>query len=294
MKGGKYTVEITHPNKILFPKGKISKEELALYYLKVAKLMLPLIQGRPISMHRFPNGINKIGFFQKRSPETIPKWMQTVQVKREAKGSIPMILCQEKGTLLWLANQNCITPHIWLSKIDKPNFPDRMIFDLDPPTKKEFPLAVEGALILKEILEKAKLKAFVMTTGSKGLHVVVPIQRKFSFEQVRAAARRIAEQVVFKDPKKFTLKIQKSQRRGRVYIDVLRNGFAQTTVAPYAIRALPNAPVAVPLFWKELGDKNLRSDLYTLRTIGSRLRKNPWKGLYTNDFKNWEYAKEAP
>jgi len=273
-------VEITHKDKLLFPKDKISKEDLAKYYARVAKQMLPLIRDRPISMLRFPDGINKIGFFQKRAPETTPKWIRTAKVKRKTEGPIPMILCQEKDALIWLANQNCITPHIWLSKIDKPDLPDRMIFDLDPPTKKEFPAVVEAALLLKEILEKkTKCKAFVMTTGSKGLHVVVPIQRKLPFDALRAIARQIAEELVKKDPKKFTMETRKNKRRGRVYIDVLRNGFAQTSVAPYAVRALPGAPVATPLFWKELQDKKLRSDFYTLRTIGARLQKNPWKGI---------------
>lgn len=274
------TVHMTHKDKILFPQENISKAEIASYYLKVAKLMLPLIHDRPISMHRFPQGIDHQGFFQKRAPENLPQWMQTAKVQRKGQTPISMILCQEKDSLLWLANQNCITPHIWLSKIDQPNVPDRMIFDLDPPTKKEFPISVEGAFLLKEIIEKKmKLKAFVMTTGSKGLHVVVPIQRKHSFEQVRQIARFIAELVVKKSPQKFTLKSRKNQRQGLVYIDILRNGLAQTTVAPYAVRALANAPIAVPLFWKELKDKKLRSDFYTIRTIDSRLKKNPWKTI---------------
>jgi bifunctional non-homologous end joining protein LigD len=276
----KSTAQITHKDKILFPEGKISKEEVVNYYRRVAKLMLPLLRDRPISMHRFPRGINNTGFFQKRAPESMPEWMQTAQVKRKNKEPFPMILCQKQACLLWLANQNCITPHIWLSKIDKPNVPDRMIFDLDPPTKKEFPICVEGALILKDLIEqKAKLKAFVMTTGSKGLHVVVPIERKYSFEQVRTIARLMAEQVVKQYPQKFTLTSSKRLRKGLVYIDVLRNGSAQTTVAPYAIRALPNAPVAVPLFWKELEDKKLHSDSYTIHTIDARVQKNPWKGI---------------
>ncbi len=191
-----------------------------------------------------------------------------------------MILCEGKETLLWLANQNCITPHIWLSKMDKPDLPDRMIFDLDPPTAKQFPIAVEGALYLRKIIEThGKLKAFVMTTGSKGLHVVVPIQRKHSFDHVRSMAYEIAKRLALEHPEKFTLEIRKNKRKGRVYIDTLRNGFAQTTVAPYAIRAIHGAPIATPLFWEELKDKNLRPNSYTLRNISSRLKKNPWAGI---------------
>ena len=275
-------VKISHPKKILFPKEKISKEEVALYYLKVAKRMLPLIKDRPISMHRFPKGIKNGGFFQKQAPETLPKWIKTTKVRREDKEAIAMILCKDKETLLWLANQNCITPHIFLSKMGALDLPDRVIFDLDPfSSKKDFSTVVEAALGLRKILEKEmKLKAFVMTTGSKGIHVVVPIlQKKYSFEKTRAFAHLVAEKLVKQNPKKFTLEMRKDKRKGRVYIDTLRNGFAQTSVAPYALRALDGAPVATPLFWKELQDKKLRPDLYTLRTIHLRLRKNPWAGM---------------
>ena len=273
-------VEITHKDKILFPKEKITKEEVAAYYLLVAKFMLPLIKDRPISMHRFPKGIHNEGFFQKQPPKNLPTWIKTTKVKRKQKESFPMLLCQEKETLLWLANQNCITPHIWLSKIDKPNLPDRMIFDLDPSTKKQFPTVVKGALALRKIIEEEmKLKAFVMTTGSKGLHVVVPIQRKYSFDQVRAIAHSIAKKLVNEHPEKFTQEIRKDKREGKVYVDTMRNGFAQTTVAPYAIRALDGAPIATPLFWEELKNKKLRPDLYTIRNIRSRLKKNPWLGI---------------
>lgn len=280
LKAGQQTVEITHPDKVLFPKEKITKEEIARYYQSVSRLMLPLLKDRPISMHRFPEGIKKEGFFQKHAPETLPSWIKTAKVGRKGKEAIYMLLCQEKATLLWLANQNCITPHIWLSKIDKPDLPDRMIFDLDPSTKEGFALAVKGALLLREILEKQlKLKAFVTTTGSKGLHVVVPIKREFSFAKVAAFAREIAEQIVEQDPKLFTLEVRKEKRKGKVYIDVLRNGPRQTVVAPYSVRALSGAPVATPLFWEELKDKKLTSSRYTIRNIQGRLKKNPWRGI---------------
>lgn len=280
MKAGKYTVEITHPDKVLFPKENITKEEIANYYLEVAPLLLPLLKGRPISMHRFPEGIKKEGFFQKQAPDTLPSWIKVVKVGRKGKTAISMLLCQEKATLLWLANQNCITPHIWLSQIDHPDLPDRLIFDLDPPNKKKFPWVVKGALLLKEILEKeGNLQPFVMTTGSKGLHVVIPLKPEFSFAKVRSFAQKIAEQVVEQDPKLFTLEVRKEKRKGKVFIDVLRNGLHQTVVAPYSIRALDGAPIATPLFWEELQDKTLTSSRYTLRTIQTRLKKNPWKGI---------------
>jgi len=280
IKAKKYSVEITHPDKVLFPKGKITKRELAEYYRDVSRLMLPLIKDRPISMKRFPKGIKGEGFFQKNAPEGMPSFVKTAKVKRREKEAIHMILCQEKATLIWLANQNCITPHIWLSRIDKPDLPDRMIFDLDPPPRKGFDAVVEAALLLREVLEKKKkLKAFVTTTGSKGLHVVVPIKRKKHFDEVRAYAREIAKALAEAYPKKYTIESRKEKRRGRLYIDVMRNGPGQTVVAPYSVRPLEGAPIATPLAWSELKDKKLRSNTFNIHNIRPRLKKNPWASL---------------
>lgn len=272
-------VEITHPEKILFPKGKITKKEVADYYAKVSRLMLPHIKNRPISMKRFPKGIKQEGFFQKNAPEGMPKWVKTAKVSRE-KGSMEMVLCNDKNTLIWLANQNCITPHIWLSKIDKPQYPDRMVFDLDPPPRKGFATVVEAALLLRDILQKKyQLKAFVTTTGSRGLHVVVPIKRKHKFAEVSKFARQVAQILIDTDPKKYTLHQRKEKRKGRLYIDIMRNGKGQTVMAPYSLRPKEGAPVATPLSWDELKNRSLRADSFTIHTIGTRLKKNPWAGM---------------
>jgi bifunctional non-homologous end joining protein LigD len=274
------TVKLSHPDKVMFPKGKITKQELFDYYGKVARLMLPLIKNRPISQLRYPQGIKGEGFFQKNAPQGMPQWVKTEKVAREERDAIHMVLCNDKSTLLWLANQDCITPHIWLSKIDKPDFPDRMIFDLDPPPKKGFGVVVKAALKLKEVLEKEYgLKTFVTTTGSKGLHVVVPIKRTRHFNEVRAFARSIAEKMVEAEPKKYTLESRIAKRGGRIYIDVVRNAKGQTVMAPYAVRPKEGAPVATPLFWKELEDPKLKSTSFNIRNIDQRLKKNPWAGI---------------
>jgi len=273
-------VEITHPDKVLFPKGKITKQDLADYYGSVARLMIPLIKNRPISMKRYPRGIKGEGFFQKNAPEGMPSFVKTVKVARREKGAIHMILCNDKDTLLWLANQNCITPHIWLSKIDKPDYPDRMIFDLDPPTRKGFSNVVEAAFLLRNILEKScKLKTFVMTTGSRGLHVVVPLKRTRTYDQVREFAREVADQIAEEDPKKYTTEARKEKRRGRLYLDVMRNSKGATAVAPYSVRPKEGAPIATPISWEELKDSSLRSDSFHIRNFQKRLRKNPWSGM---------------
>lgn len=274
------TVVISHPDKVLFPKSKITKQELVDYYASVSKLMLPLIKNRPISMKRYPLGIAHEGFFQKHAPEGMPDWIKTVEVERQEREAIQMILCNDKPTLLWLANQNCITPHIWLSKIDKPDFPDRMVFDLDPPVRKGFKVVVEAALLLKEVLEKEyQLKAFVTTTGSKGLHVVVPLKRTRHFDDVRAFAREIADLLAGSEPKKYTTESRIEKRKGRLYIDTVRNAKGQTVMAPYAVRPIEGAPVATPLFWEELEDPALKSTSYNIGNIAKRLKKNPWAGI---------------
>lgn len=259
-------VEITHPDKILFPKGKITKQEMADYYARIASKMLPLIKDRPISMKRFPGGIKEEGFFQKNIPEGAPSWIKTYHVKKKEGGSIDMILCNDKATLLWMANQNCITPHIWLSKWDKPDQPDMMVFDLDPPKGKKFEDVIEAALTLKKILETSyRLKSTVMLTGSKGVHVIVRLKRKAHFDEVREKAKAIAEHLVASDPKKYTLEVRKEKRKGRLYIDIMRNSKGATVVAPYALRSLEGAPIATPLTWAQLKRPNLRSDSFTIR-----------------------------
>ena len=280
LKVGRRTIEITHPDKVLFPKSKITKKELAEYYLTVAKYMLPLIKNRPISMKRYPMGIKQEGFFQKNAPEGHPDWIKTTPVGRREKENIHMVLCNDLASLLWMANQNCITPHIWLSRYDKPHQPDRLIFDLDPPPKQGFESVVYGAKALREILEKTlKLKAFVTTTGSKGVHVVVPIKRELDFDEVRKFAHEIAQLLIKKDPTKFTLEVRKEKRRGRVFIDTIRNAYGQTVTAPYSVRALEGGPVATPIFWEELDQKKLTSTSFNVRNIHKRLKKNPWANL---------------
>ena len=272
-------VEITNEDKVLFPKDKITKGDLIAYYATVAFRMLPLIKNRPISMKRYPDGIKKQGFVQKQVSDYFPDWIKTKAVKRKEKASIKMLVCNDKDTLRYLANQACITPHIWQSTLDSLKMPNRMVFDLDPPGK-DFVSAVEGAKFLREVLEHDfRLKSYVMTTGSKGLHVVVPLKPIHTFEEVRNFAKRIGKILVDEEPAHYTLIPRKSERRSKLFIDYLRNGYGQTAVAPYAVRALDGAPVAIPLSWNEL-NASLSPQSFTLKTIKRRLAKtDPWKGM---------------
>lgn len=275
------TINLSSLEKVLFPGEGITKGDLIDYYRRIAEVMLPHMAGRPISMQRFPDGIVEEGFYQKEAPAYFPEWIDRVQVwVREEESQQPQVLCDNAATLVYLANQACITPHVWLSRQDRLEYPDRLIFDLDPPND-EFELVRNAALALREALRAEGLVSFVMTTGSRGLHVVVPIARESSFDAVRGVAHRLAEQLARRAPDRLTVEMAKADRQGRLFLDYLRNAYGQTTVAPYAVRAKPGAPVATPLDWKELGDTSLHSQSYTLKNIFRRLgqKADPWRDI---------------
>ncbi len=276
---GRYTVEISHRGKVLFPDAGVTKGDLVDYYREVADPMLPYLEDRPVSMQRFPDGIGEEGFYQKAISDYFPDWIDRVEVKKEG-GRVTHVVCQNEATLVYLANQACITPHVWLSRKDRLHHPDRMIFDLDPPTD-EFAPVRRGARALRELLEELDLTPFVMTTGGRGLHVVVPLHRGAGFNDVRAFARDVAELLARREPDRFTTETRKNKRKGRLFLDYLRNAYAQTAVPPYAVRARKGAPVAMPLRWEELGRSGLRGGSYD---VGNALRRmgrveDPWKGI---------------
>jgi bifunctional non-homologous end joining protein LigD len=272
------TIEITNPDKILFPKNKITKLELVHYYQNIAPFMIPLIKDRPISMHRFPDGITHEGFFQKEASEYFPSWIK-IEVLKKANGTVRHVICNNAVSLTYLASQACITPHIWQSTYKKPNIPNRMVFDLDPQTD-DFKAVKNAATILRKALTDYKLTSYVMTTGSRGLHVVVPIKPSLSFDDVRAIARSIAQHLAEKYPDDFTTEMRKEKRGAKIFIDTMRNTYAHTTVAPYAVRALEGAPVATPLEWSELAGCP-SSQAFTIKTILTRLSKKecPWENI---------------
>lgn len=287
LKIGRHTVQITNSSKVLFPKDHITKEDIIQYYFDIADKMLPHMKKRPITMQRFPDGIRDQGFYQKDISDYFPAWIKYVSVKKQEDGIVRYALCNDKATLIYLANQLCLTPHLWLSKADKLEYPDRMIFDLDPASKKvastpkDFASVKKTAFLLKDILEKLGLVPFVMTTGSRGVHVVVPLKRQHDFDEVRAFAREIAQLLVDAYPRMLTLEVRKEKRRGRIFLDILRNAFGQTGVAPYAVRAKPGAPIATPITWQELRSPTMHAQRYTVKTIFRRLsrRADPWKEI---------------
>jgi bifunctional non-homologous end joining protein LigD len=274
--GGR-AVAVSSPDKVLFPEDGTTKADLARYYARVADTMLPHLKGRPISMLRYPDGIEGESFFQKDVPEYFPGWIRRAKVEKEG-GTLEMMVAEEPAALVYLAGQACITPHVWLSRIDRPQRPDRLIFDFDP-SGDDFGPVREGARRMRDLLDELGLAPFVMTTGSRGLHVTVPLDRSADFDVVRTFARGCAELLVARRPDHLTVEHRKAKRGGRVYVDTGRNAYAQTGVAPYAVRALPGAPVATPLDWSELGRARPRST--TIANLFRRLgrKDDPWSDI---------------
>lgn len=272
--------KITSEDKLYFPKDKITKKELIDYYKSIFPLMLPLIEDRVLTLHRYPSGILEKGFLQKSHSGKAPSFLKLSKVKKKDGSTIQMHLVNNVESLLYFVNLGTITFHSALNKKNS-KMPDRIVFDLDPPSSS-FSCVKEAAVQLKKILEEELgLKCLLMTTGSKGLHIYVPIEPKYSYEMTRMFAKDVATYLCSKDPKKFTIETRKEKRKGRVFIDYLRNSFSQTSVAPYSVRALDKAPIAMPIAWSELEKENFNSQSYSLKNIKkiSRKKQEEWSKL---------------
>ena len=280
IKIGRHIITTNHEDTILFPESGITKGGLIDYYTRIAPVMLPYVKNRPISMQRFPNGINHENFYQKDAPDYFPFWITRHRLAKLEDGHVDYVVINNEETLVYLANQACIVVHIWLSKVDNIEFPDRMIFDLDP-SSNNFKDIQKAALMFHDFLSELGLKPYAMTTGSRGIHVVVPILRQHPFDWVRSCAQDIGSVFVKRYPQMFTMEIRKKKRGKRIFIDTLRNAFGQTGVAPYSVRATPHASVATPLCWDEVGNPKLKPDRYTIKNIFKRLETvdDPWQSI---------------
>ena len=270
-------VEVSRPDKPLFPCG-ITKGDLARYYRAVASAMLHHLAQRPLNLERYPDGIDGRRIIQQRAGAHFPDWIARVTVPK-AGGTVTHIVASDVATLVYLADQACITLHAWLSRADRLDRPDRLIFDLDPSDQRTGD--VRGAARdLGGLLREIGLEPFAMATGSRGYHLTVPLQRRADFGTVRSFARDVARVAVARDPR-LTIEQRKAARRGRILLDVMRNTYAHTAVAPYAVRARHHAPVAAPLRWDELSNPSTRPDAWTLRTVPRRLEQNgdPWRDI---------------
>jgi bifunctional non-homologous end joining protein LigD len=273
-------IEISRPEKVLFPDDGITKGDLIEYYGRIALRILPHVRDRPLTLERYPNGINTKRFFQKEVSSYFPTWIRTITVPKVG-GTVTHVLCNDTATLVYIANQACVTPHIFLSRADKLTVPDQLVFDLDPQGD-DFEPVRSTALAFKQLLDDLGLPGFLKTTGSRGLHVVVPLRRRENFDAVRAFGRDLAGIIVSQAPEARTMENLKANRGDRVFIDTNRNGYAQLVAPAYAVRARRGAPVSVPLAWSELRKKNLRSNSFTIRTIFDRLESatDPWADFW--------------
>jgi bifunctional non-homologous end joining protein LigD len=272
-------VVITHPEKVLFPDDGITKGDLANYYKMIAPLMLPHIVRRPVTMERFPAGIGQKGFFQKDVSKGFPDWLQRVEVTKK-NGVVHHPIVTDTRSLLWLANQNSITPHVWISRAPEVYYPDICVFDLDPSVDDPEMLRA-AALSLRDLLDDLGLPSCLKTSGSRGFHIAIPLDGKTGIEEVAKFAHAVGELLVRRDPKNLTKEFHKADRGRRILVDTGRNGWSATHAAVYAVRARRGAPVSAPCSWDELEDAKVGPTTFTLRNMGARIERvgDLWAGM---------------
>lgn len=277
-------IEVSNRAKVIFPDDGITKGDLIDYYERIADTILPYLRDRLLTMVRYPSGIKEEGFFQKDVEGRVPEWVDRAQVEKE-NGRITHVICNNRATLVYLANLACISTHVTLSRIDRLHNPDQMIFDLDPPDGN-FAAVRKASKRLRAFLNGLGLDAFLKTTGSSGLHVMVPLDRSADFAAVRAFARSVSHRLADMYPGEITVEQRKEKRAGRVYLDVLRNAYGQTAVSAYSVRARPGAPVSAPIRWEELENRKLDSRRYNIRNVFRRLAAggDPWAAVKAQVF----------
>jgi bifunctional non-homologous end joining protein LigD len=263
-------VLISHPEKVLFPGEGITKGELASYYEKVAPIMLPHIRRRPITMERYHRGIAAPGFFQKDVSKGFPEWLKRVEVPKHG-GTVHHPIANDTKSLLWLANQNSITIHVWPSRAPNLYNPDICVFDLDPSREYELDVLSAAALKLRDLLTELGLPSWIKTTGSKGFHIAVPLDGKSDFATVAQFAHRIGRVLVTHDPDNLTQEFSKADRGGRILVDTGRNGYSATFAAAYTVRAKAGAPVSAPCSWEEVERREVGPRSFTLRKMDQRI-----------------------
>jgi bifunctional non-homologous end joining protein LigD len=264
-------VVITHPEKILFPDDGITKGELAAYYESVAPIMVPHIHGRPITMERYPAGINKKGFMHKDVSKGFPAWLQRVEVPKK-DGTVHHAVVTDTRSLLWMANQNTITPHVWSTRAPNLYHPDICVLDLDPSVDDPEMLRA-AALGVRDFLHELGLPSWLKTSGSKGFHIAVPLDGQADMGQVSGFAHHVGLALVKLAPDHFTQEFSKADRGRRILIDTGRNGYSATWAAPYAIRPKPGAPVSAPCTWEELERGEVGPRTFSLRMMIDRLTR---------------------
>jgi bifunctional non-homologous end joining protein LigD len=271
-------VELTNTEKVFFPETGITKGDLIAYYEKIADHILPFLKDRPLMMQRFPDGIRADGFYQKEAGDYFPDRIRTHRVKKEG-GEVNHVVCNDAFSLIYLVNQGTVVFHPWLSRIDAIHRPDKLIIDLDPPGN-DFEIVRQVGLMIFDFFDRHGITIFIMTTGSKGIHLMIPLDGKSDFDAVRAVATSLADRMVDEHGDVLTLELRKEKRNGKLFFDIKRNAYGQTAVAPYSVRPIEGAPVATPIDRDELARRSLDARSYTIKNVLRRLsqKKDPWSG----------------
>jgi bifunctional non-homologous end joining protein LigD len=271
-------VTLTHPDRVLYPDQGITKRELAFFYEEIAGWILPHLADRPLTLVRCPEGYQKDCFYQKHVGENLPDWVRRVDIKE--KGSVGQyVVVDSLPGLIALVQMGVLEIHTWGSRSDRVEQPDRLTFDLDPDAELPWKRMIEAARSLRRIVGGLGLNGFVKTTGGKGLHVVVPIVRKYEWNDIKEFSKRVAEQMTREAPDRYLATMSKAKRKGKIFIDYLRNGWGATAVAAYSTRARAGAPVSTPLTWEEVAE-GIRPDQFNVRNLSrrlARLKKDPWE-----------------
>ena len=270
-------VEFTNLDKILYPSLNITKGQIIKYYIQMAPKMLDILANRPIVLTRFPNGVDQEGFYEKDAPKGTPSWVKTIRKYSEtAKRELNYILCDDLDTLIWLANLAALEIHMTLSQADSFEDPDLVVFDLDPKPPAGYQEVAEVASLIKEKLDSLGLKSFVKTSGKKGIHVLFPIIKSYSFKRTREFVQGIGESLK-KQTDTIVTERSKKETEGKVYIDYVQNSHGRTMICPYSLRATSHATVSMPLKWDEV-KKALNPEEFNLFST-AKIMENPWKGI---------------
>ncbi|MFP3853774.1 MAG: non-homologous end-joining DNA ligase [Anaerolineales bacterium] len=281
MRVGQRQIDVSNRDKVFFPDAGLTKADLIDYYGKVADTMLTHLKRYGVSMHRWPDGIEGEDFYNKDAPDYFPDWIKTFNFPKREGGSFNAPVVDSKAALIYLADKAVITFHTYLSRPNSLEQPDKMIYDLDPPEDAgDYGSVRQAALDMRGVLAELDLKCWVQTTGSKGFHVIVPLDGSESFDDVRGFARSVARVLVRRHSDRYTIEQRKKKRQGKIFLDMLRNAYGATSVAPYSVRALPSAPVATPVTWQEV-EGGVSPRAWTMENIPRRLGQtdDPWSGM---------------
>ena len=271
-------VSFSNLDKILFPNVKVTKAQFIKYYIKVAPKMLPFLADRPLVLTRYPNGVDKDGFYAKDAPEGMPEWVKTIRLYSEtAKRNVHYILCNDLDTLIWVANLAAVEIHIPLSRVDAREKPDFVFFDVDPEPPATFDDAAAVALNLREKLKALGLKSYVKTSGKKGLHVLIPIQREYTFRETRDFVHTVGKYLA-KELDIVVSEFKDTKKPGKVFLDYTQNSHGRTMVCPYSLRVTPDAMVSTPVSWNDL-EKKIKPSEFNIQSVPG-LRKDPWKDVF--------------